>query len=139
MPGWLYSAAGDGYFESYDYGQTWKRLVAGLGDYDYLFGLAVDSGDPKTVIVSASEWPYKAYSLEDVESLVYRRTGSTQDSDDNNNNVESFKNLQSFQNAKNDETGLLTEKVNGKNMSISYTPIKFAQTNWIALLFSSND
>lgn len=27
MPGWLYSAAGDGYFESYDYGQTWKRLV----------------------------------------------------------------------------------------------------------------
>jgi photosystem II stability/assembly factor-like uncharacterized protein len=30
VPGWLYSAAGDGYFESYDYGQTWKRLVAGL-------------------------------------------------------------------------------------------------------------
>ena len=52
-----------------------------------------------------------------------------------NDNVESFKKLQSFQNAKNGETGLLTEKVNGKNMSISYTPIKFAQTNWIALLF----
>jgi hypothetical protein len=60
-------------------------------------------------------------------------------SSDNNNNMESFKNLQSFQNAKNAETGLLTEKVNGKNMSISYTPIKFAQTKWIALLFSSND
>ena len=52
-----------------------------------------------------------------------------------NDNVESFKKLQSFQNAKNGETGLLAEKVNGKNMSISYTPIKFAQTNWIALLF----
>ena len=52
-----------------------------------------------------------------------------------NDNVESFKKLQSFQNAKNGETGLLTEKVNGKNMSSSYTPIKFAQTNWIALLF----
>jgi cache domain-containing protein len=52
-----------------------------------------------------------------------------------NDNVESFKKLQSFRNAKNGETGLLTEKVNGKNMSISYTPIKFAQTNWIALLF----
>ena len=52
-----------------------------------------------------------------------------------NDNVESFKKLQSFQNAKNGETGLLTEKVNGKNMSISYTPIKFAQTNWIELLF----
>ena len=84
MPGWLYSAAGDGYFESYDYGQTWKRSVTGLDDYDYLVGLAVDSGDPKTVVVSASSWPYKAYSVEDAESLVYRRTASTQDSDNNN-------------------------------------------------------
>jgi photosystem II stability/assembly factor-like uncharacterized protein len=89
MPGWLYSAAGDGYFESYDYGQTWKRLVAGLEDYDYLFSLAVDSGDPQTVIVSASQWPYKAYSLEDAESLVYRRTSSSShvdDADDSNSN-----------------------------------------------------
>jgi photosystem II stability/assembly factor-like uncharacterized protein len=92
MSGRLYSAAGDGYFESYDYGQTWKRLVAGLGDYDYLFGLAVDSGDPKTVIVSASQWPYKAYSLEDAESLVYRRrTASTKDFDDDNNTDEAWK------------------------------------------------
>jgi hypothetical protein len=36
-----------------------------------------------------------------------------------NNKLESFKNLQSFQNAKNGQTGLLTEKVNGKNISIS--------------------
>jgi len=57
----------------------------------------------------------------------------------NNNKLESFKNLQSFQNAKNGQTGLLTEKVNGKNMSISYTPIKFAQMNWVTLLFSSNN
>ena len=57
--------------------------------------------------------------------------------DNNNKSTESFKNLQSFQNAKNGETGSLTENVNGKNMSVSYTPIKFAQTNWIALLFSS--
>ncbi len=70
MPGRLYSAAGDGYFESYDYGKTWKRSVAGLGDYDYLFSLAVDSGDPKTVIVSASQGPYRAYSLEDAKSIV---------------------------------------------------------------------
>ncbi|MFL6457356.1 MAG: WD40/YVTN/BNR-like repeat-containing protein [Nitrososphaeraceae archaeon] len=82
MPGRLYSAAGDGYFESYDYGQTWKTSVAGLDDYDYLFGLAVDSGDPKFVIVSASQWPLKAYSPEDAESLVYRRTSSVDDTDD---------------------------------------------------------
>ena len=50
--------------------------------------------------------------------------------------MESFKELQSLQNAKNGETGLLIEKVNGKNMYISYTPIKFAQTNWVILLLS---
>ena len=84
MPGRLYSAAGDGYFESYDYGKTWKRSVAGLGDYDYLFSLAVDSGDPKTVIVSASQGPYRAYSLEDAKSMVYRRISSiVEDADDN--------------------------------------------------------
>jgi hypothetical protein len=82
MPGRLHSAAGDGYFESYDYGQTWKRSVVGLGDYDYLFSLAVDSGDPKFVIVSASQWPRKAYSPEDPESLIYRRTSSVDDTDD---------------------------------------------------------
>jgi photosystem II stability/assembly factor-like uncharacterized protein len=92
MPGWLYSAAGDGYFESYDYGQTWKRSVAGLDDYNYLFSLAVDSGDPKTVVVSASQWPYKAYSIEDAESLVYRRTSSiVEDGDDGNSNDKEWK------------------------------------------------
>ncbi len=59
------------------------------------------------------------------------------DSSSDNNNMESFKKLQSFQNARNGESGLLTEEVNGKNTSISYTPIKFAQTNWIVLLLSS--
>lgn len=86
MPGWLYSAAGDGYFESHDYGQTWKRLVAGLGDYDYLVGLTVDSGDPNTVIVYASRGAYQAHSREDPESTVYRRTSSTKDTSDDANN-----------------------------------------------------
>ncbi len=36
-----------------------------------------------------------------------------------NNNTESFKKLQTFQNAKNGESGLLIEEVNGKNMSKS--------------------
>lgn len=38
------------------------------------------------------------------------------DSSSNNNNVESFTKLQSLQKAKNVESGLLTEKLNGKNM-----------------------
>ncbi len=60
------------------------------------------------------------------------------DSSSGNNNMESFKILQSFQNARNGESGSLTEEINGKNMSVSYTPIKFAQTNWIVLFLSSN-
>jgi hypothetical protein len=92
IPGRLYSAAGDGFFESYDYGQSWKRSVAGLGDYDYLFSIAVDSGEPQTVIVSASQWPYNAYSLEDAESMVYRRTSSlVNDADNDNSNDKEWK------------------------------------------------
>jgi hypothetical protein len=51
------------------------------------------------------------------------------DPSSDNKNMELYKELQSFQNAKNGESGILVEKVNGKNMYISYTPIKFAQTN----------
>lgn len=54
-----------------------------------------------------------------------------------NNDTGFFKELQSFQNAKNGNSGLLIEEVNGKNMSIAYTSIKFAQTDWIVLLLSS--
>jgi len=49
----LYSSAGDGYFESFDYGGSWNRPMEGLRHH-YLFGLAIDSGDPNIVIVSAS-------------------------------------------------------------------------------------
>jgi hypothetical protein len=75
MPGRLYSAAGDGYFESYDYGQSWKRSTAAvLGHHGYLFGLTVDSGNPQTIIVSASQWAGQAHFLEAAESVIYRRT-----------------------------------------------------------------
>jgi hypothetical protein len=68
----LYSSAGDGYFESFDYGESWSRPMEGLR-HSYLYGLAVDSGDPQVVIVSASVGPGKAYSIKNAESFVYRR------------------------------------------------------------------
>ena len=76
MPGMLYSAAGDGYFESYDYGQSWNRhtTAAVFRHHGYLYGLAVDAGDPQTIIVSASQWPRQAHFLEAAESVIYRRT-----------------------------------------------------------------
>jgi photosystem II stability/assembly factor-like uncharacterized protein len=68
----LYSSAGDGYFESLDYGESWSRPMEGL-QHSYLFGLAVDSGDPQNVIVSASLGPGNAYSVKNAQSFVYRR------------------------------------------------------------------
>jgi photosystem II stability/assembly factor-like uncharacterized protein len=68
----LYSSAGDGYFESFDYGESWTRPMEGLR-HSYLYSVAVDSGDPQNVIVSASMGPGSAYSVEDAESFVYRK------------------------------------------------------------------
>jgi photosystem II stability/assembly factor-like uncharacterized protein len=73
----LYSSAGDGYFESYDYGETWTRPMVGLR-HDYLFGIAVDSSNPEVVIVSASNGPSRSYVAENAETFVYRK-----DADDN--------------------------------------------------------
>jgi hypothetical protein len=68
----LYSAAGDGYFESYDYGNTWKKFEIGLSQHTYLSGIAVNSVDPQNIIVSAASSALKAHSRQDPESFVYR-------------------------------------------------------------------
>ena len=72
-PGRLYSAAGDGYFESGDAGTTWTRQVGGL-QHHYLVGVAVDPVDPDAVIVSAASGPWVAYSPRRAEAFVYRKT-----------------------------------------------------------------
>ncbi|MBO0745449.1 MAG: hypothetical protein J2P43_10540, partial [Candidatus Dormibacteraeota bacterium] len=81
-PGRLYSAAGDGlmtpghgYNESRDGGDSWAQPDAGI-EHHYLYGLAVDSGDPDTVVVSAADSPREAHSPQAARSTVYRRTGS---------------------------------------------------------------
>ena len=72
MPKRIYSSAGDGYFESFDYGESWNSPRAGLEHHHYLAGLAVDSGDPQNVVVSASHSAWQAHSIESAESLAYR-------------------------------------------------------------------
>lgn len=72
----LYSSAGDGYFESVDYGESWNKSIAGL-KHHYLYGISVDSQDPQTVIVSASSGPWQAHNAEDAESFIYRRSEGT--------------------------------------------------------------
>lgn len=73
-PGRVYSAAGDGYFESLDGGRTWKRQMQGLR-HRYLVGIAVDQEDPDTVLVSCADGPWSAYDPPHAESYVYRRSG----------------------------------------------------------------
>jgi len=72
-PGRVYSAAGDGYFESDDAGETWARLVDGLR-HRYLVGVAVDPADPDAVVVSSASGPWVAYSPRRAEAFVYRKT-----------------------------------------------------------------
>jgi photosystem II stability/assembly factor-like uncharacterized protein len=72
-PGRLYSAAGDGYFESRDYGETWQEQDEGL-EYTYLYSVAVHPSDPNTVLVSASPGPWRAYNPGNAESYIYRKT-----------------------------------------------------------------
>lgn len=70
--GRVYSAAGDGYYESVDGGESWKRLMDGLG-HRYLVGVAVDAGDAETVVVSAASGPGVSYHPRHAEAYVYRK------------------------------------------------------------------
>ncbi len=69
----LYSAAGDGYFESFDYGESWNLCTEGLRHH-YLLGLAVDLTNPQNVIISASLSAQQAHSRENADSVLYRRS-----------------------------------------------------------------
>jgi len=70
----VYAAAGDGYAESTDCGDTWTYPQDGL-DHTYVWGLAVDPGDPDRVVVSAARGAYAAHSPDTAEAYVYRRSG----------------------------------------------------------------
>jgi hypothetical protein len=73
-PGRIYSAAGDGYFESTDAGDSWRSPADGL-KHLYLVGVAVDPAGPDTVIVSATDGPESAYWPLRAEAYFYRKTG----------------------------------------------------------------
>jgi photosystem II stability/assembly factor-like uncharacterized protein len=73
-PGRVYSAAGDGYFESTDAGDSWTSPEEGL-KHLYLVGVAVDPAAPDSVIVSATDGPGPAYRPRSAEAFVYRKTG----------------------------------------------------------------
>jgi len=73
-PGLLYETAGGGFAESHDGGATWQRHDDGM-QYHYLWGLAVDPAEPKTVVVSASPGARGAHNDQHAEATLYRRSG----------------------------------------------------------------
>src|ERR687893_1621390 len=73
----LYSSAGDGYFESFDYGETWNSPTEGLR-HNYLVGLAVDSANPQNMDLSSSLSAQQAHYIENAESFVYRRSADSE-------------------------------------------------------------
>jgi photosystem II stability/assembly factor-like uncharacterized protein len=75
-PGRLYSAAGDGYFESHDAGATWERLEDGLRHH-YQWSVAVDPADADNRILSAAASPRHSHYDEHPESFLYRRTAGS--------------------------------------------------------------
>ena len=72
-PGRVYAAAGDGYAESTDGGDSWDHPQDGLG-HRYCWSIEPDPLDPDVVLLSAASGARSAHSPPG-ESYVYRRLG----------------------------------------------------------------
>lgn len=71
-PGRVYSAAGDGYAESENGGESWTHPQEGL-DHRYCWSVRPDPDDPDTVLISSASGARTAHDAETADSYVYRR------------------------------------------------------------------
>jgi photosystem II stability/assembly factor-like uncharacterized protein len=76
-PETLYEAAGGGFAESRNFGESWEAADAGL-DRWYVWGLAVDSEDPTLVYASAAPGPGRAHGPGFSDAAIYRRRAEEQ-------------------------------------------------------------
>lgn len=72
----VYEAAGGGFAETTDGGNTWQTLNKGLSPYTYLVSIAVDSGNPDVIIASAAKNARTAYIPERAHSVIVRKEGN---------------------------------------------------------------
>lgn len=72
--GRIYEAAGEGFAESFDGGDSWSKFNDGLGDYTYMVDVAADPGDAGTMIASVARGPREAYMPERAKTRLVRRT-----------------------------------------------------------------
>lgn len=78
-PDRVYVAAGDGYAESDDRGESFEVVDDGL-DHGYVWGLAVDPGDPDRLLASAASGANAAHRRGD--AYLYRRERRTDEPED---------------------------------------------------------
>lgn len=71
-PDRLYEAAGDGFAQSEDFGESWETVEKGMR-HGYVWGLAVDVEDPTLVYASAAPGPYRAHGSGFSDAEIYRR------------------------------------------------------------------
>ena len=72
--GRAYCAAGDGYAESPDCGETWDHPQAGL-DHRYCWSVVVDPTDPDHRLLSSARGAMSAHRASAAETYVYERHG----------------------------------------------------------------
>ena len=68
----LYEAAGGGFAQSRDFGDSWETADEGMG-LRYVWGLAVDAEDPTLVYASAASGPGRAHGSGPSDAAIYRR------------------------------------------------------------------
>jgi photosystem II stability/assembly factor-like uncharacterized protein len=71
-PDLLYEAAGGGFAQSRNFGDSWESADAGM-DLRYVWGLAVDVEDPSLVYASAAPGPFQAHGSGFSGAAIYRR------------------------------------------------------------------
>ncbi len=72
--GRVYSAAGDGYAQSDDGGETWYQPQAGL-EHQYCWSVVPQQDDPDRVLVSSASGASSAHTASRADAHVYRKSG----------------------------------------------------------------
>ena len=73
-PACAWAAAGDGYAETDDGGETWAHPHEGLG-HRYCWSVAVDPADSGSILLSSASGARSAHTYETAESYLYRKEG----------------------------------------------------------------
>ena len=74
-PNIVYEAAGGGFAESEDFGESWAAADTGL-EHRYVWALAADRDDPALIYVSAAAGPGQAHGSGFSDAAIYRRSSA---------------------------------------------------------------